>query len=66
MCNIQRIIDYCKQQAIETISWFLCDKKDHSKNINYYIEVQLMLENLQNAIRRGFGIEYAYNIRIKF
>ena len=63
MCNIQRIIDYCRDMAIEYISNFINTGEDNSENINKYIEVQQRLERLHEAIRRGVGIQYAYGIR---
>ena len=63
MCNLTRIINYCKDKSIDFISDFLINKNNNQEEINKYIEVQQRLERLHEAIRRGVGIQYAYGIR---
>ena len=63
MCNLIRIISYCKDKSIDFISDFLINKNNNQEEINKYIEVQQRLEKLHEAIRRGVGIQYAYGIR---
>ena len=57
ICNLQRIIDYCEEQASVYISSILLGEKveGECKDTQYYAIAQHRLEAMLLTIRRGHG-----------
>lgn len=55
ICNLQRIIDYCEEQATLYISKLLLGEEDNNSKIEMYVTAQHRLEYILLTIRRGHG-----------
>ena len=55
ICNLQRIIDYCEEQATLYISKLLLGEEDNNNKIEMYVTAQHRLEYMLLTIRRGHG-----------
>ena len=55
ICNLQRIIDYCEEQATLHISKLLLGEEDNNNKIEMYVTTQHRLEYILLTIRRGHG-----------
>ena len=55
ICNLQRIIDYCEEQATLYISKLLLGEEDNNNKIEMYVTTQHRLEAMLLTIRRGHG-----------